>query len=199
MIRVNPQPEPSTFDSAVRQPGLKYLNDKKINLTKPVPAKTKIKACWSACLDDLHKCYQGHCAYLAVYFERATGGATVEHFVAKSQQAGRAYDWDNYRLASSIVNSRKRAHADVLDPFDVQDGDFHLELVSGKIYPNPQAAADRQAAVTDSIDRMGLDDARHREMRARHFQEYSQGDYTADYLKRRSPFVWLEADRQGLL
>ena len=38
-----------------------------------------------------------------------------------------------------------------------------------------------------------------REMRARHYQEYRTGQYTAEFLEKRSPFVWAEAQRQGLL
>lgn len=76
---------------------------------------------------------------------------------------------------------------------------FDLELVSGRIYPNPTLLASKRKKVEETIKRLGLDDAGNREMRARHFQEYCQGEYTAVFLKKRSPFVWYEADRQRLL
>jgi hypothetical protein len=44
-----------------------------------------------------------------------------------------------------------------------------------------------------------IDDPMHREMRARHFLWCKQGQIPPDFLERMSPFVYLEARRQGLL
>lgn len=199
MISVTAQPEPASFDRDVRQKGLAYLNRKNIILHQPIPPKIKIEPFWRECLDDLYKSYEGTCAYLCVHFERVTGGGGVDHFIAKSQRADLAYDWGNYRLACSIMNSRKREYDDVLDPFAVQTGWFQLELVSGRIYPKPRLRAANRIKVEETIERLGLDDAGNREMRARHYQEYCQREYNAVYLRKRSPFVWFEANRQGLL
>jgi hypothetical protein len=95
------------------------------------------------------------------------------------------------------MNSRKRDYDDVLDPFEIEDGWFRLETVSGRIYPNPDAV--NQVEIHATIDRLGLDDAQCRKMRSRHFQDYINGDVSTDFLSRRSPFIWFEADRQGLL
>lgn len=199
MIHVTAQPEPASFDEEVRQKGLAWLRKKKISLDQPLPPKTTIEPYWRHCLDDMHASYDGCCAYLAVFFERVTGGGSVDHFIAKSRRADLTYEWCNYRLACSRMNSRKKAYDDVLDPFEVEDGWFHLEPVSGRIFPNPQLPHDQQQVIRATIDRLGLDDAGNREMRARHYQEYREGFYTADFLKKRSPFVWMEANRQGLL
>lgn len=199
MIHVAAQPEPAAFDKEVRQKGIAWLHKKNIPLDKPLPPKTAIEPYWRHCLDDIHTSYDGCCAYLAVFFERVTGGGSVDHFIAKSQRADLAYEWSNYRLACSRINSRKRDYDDVLDPFEVETGWFQLESVSGRIFPNPQLPDDQQHAVQATIDRLGLDDAGNREMRARHYQEYREGYYTAEFLKKRSPFVWIEANRQGLL
>ncbi|NBB80458.1 MAG: hypothetical protein GVY36_13620 [Verrucomicrobia bacterium] len=199
MIHVQEKPEPASFDAQVRQPGLTWLNKESIDLDQPVPPKTEIKACWRACLDDLYRSYDGYCAYLAVFFERTTGVGTVDHFVAKSKRADQAYEWKNYRLACSRMNSRKRDYEDVIDPFHVLEGDFYLELISGRIFANPGLVDERKSKINDSIVRLGLDDVWNREMRARYYQEYRQGYYNEDFLKRRSPFVWKEANRQGLL
>ena len=199
MIHVAAQPEPAAFDSEVRQKGLAWLRKKKIALDQPMPPKTTVEPYWRHCLNDMHDNYKGCCAYLAVFFERVTGGGSVDHFIAKSQRADLAYEWSNYRLACSRMNSRKRSYEDVLDPFELENGWFHLEPVSGRIFPDPRLPDDRQQAVLATINRLGLDDTRNREMRARHYQEYREGFYTADFLKKRSPFVWMEANRQGLL
>jgi hypothetical protein len=97
------------------------------------------------------------------------------------------------------MNSRKHRFDDVLDPFDVRDGMFRIELVSGAIYPDRGLPSVERDQVQKTIDRLGLDDPLYREMRARHYQEYCQKEYTETYLRRSSPFVWMEAKRQGLL
>ena len=84
MIHVNEQLEPVSFDTKVRQKGLKYLADHGIDSAKPLPPKTVISTCWRDCLDELYTLYNGTCAYLAVHFERVTGAGSVDHFIAKS-------------------------------------------------------------------------------------------------------------------
>jgi 5-methylcytosine-specific restriction endonuclease McrA len=138
MIHVAAQPEPASFDEEVRQKGLAWLRKKKITFDQALPSKTTIEPYWRHCLDEMHESYNGCCAYLAIFFERVTGGGSVDHFIAKSRRADLAYEWSNYRLASSRMNSRKREYDDVLDPFEVKNGWFQLEPVSGRIYPNPQ-------------------------------------------------------------
>ncbi len=197
MIRVEAQPEPSSFDIKVRKKGLKYIETNHIDLGAPLPRGQKLNPFWRDCLDDLYNSYNGTCAYLAVFFERCMGGGTVDHFVAKSKRVDKAYEWNNYRLACSIMNSRKRDFDDVIDPFEMVNGWFYLELVSGRIYPNPDCRDAEK--VKKTIDRLGLDDSMNREMRARHYQGYRERLYTADYLKKFSPFVYQEAERQKLL
>ena len=192
-------PEPADFDAKVRQRGLDYLRSQDIALNGPVLLNVKLPDYWRASLDELYSSYDGICAYLAIHFERITGAGSVDHFAAKSKFAGQAYEWTNYRLACSRMNSRKNHYNDVLDPFLVQDGWFRLELISGRIYANSDLDPETLQAVTDTINRLKLDDAGCREVRSRHYFDYLQGDFTADFLRRRSPFVWYEASRQGLL
>lgn len=199
MIPVLPQPEPPYFDAKVRRKGLAYLAKKGISLHQPLPPKTSIEAYWRDCLTDLHSAYSGTCAYLGIYFERVTGGASVDHFIAKSADVAKAYEWDNYRLACTIMNSRKGTYDNLLDPFAVQPDWFYLELVTGHVFANPGLDAQTKADVCHTITMLKLDDAQCREVRARHFGDYLEAFYTADYLKRISPFVWYEANRQGLL
>ena len=199
MIHVAPQPEPASFDKDVRQKGLAWLKERGISLEQPLPAGVKIRDYWRACLGDLYSSYEGYCAYLAVSFERIIGGATVDHFIAKSRRVDLAYEWTNYRLACSRMNSRKRDYDDVLDPFETKTSWFRLEMVTGHIYPNKSLPIHERDAVQSTINRLGLDDAGNRDLRAHHYGDYRNGDYSADYLKRQSPFVWSEAKRQGLL
>ena len=199
MLYVIPQPEPANFDAKVRQKGLAHLRNNALGLANPPPKGVKIPAYWQDCLDELYDSYGGVCAYLAIHFERIIGGGSVDHFAAKSTLPGQAYEWENYRLACSRMNSRKNRYNDVLDPFEVESGWFRLEVVSGRLYPNPDLEPATLKVVKATIARLKLDDQGCREVRARHFSDYIQCMYTAEFLKRRSPFVWYEANRQGLL
>ena len=199
MIPVQRQPEPDNFDEDVRQKGLAWLNKNGIARNGPVPSKTPLPDYWRDCLDDLYVSYDKTCAYLCIYLERAAGGVTTEHFVAKSQDAGQAYEWGNYRLACSRINSRKGVHQDVLDPFEIARDMFRLECVTGRLYSNPTLSPTNQAAVGDTIARLALDNEENRTMRATHFSDYIMKRISKDYLKEKSPFVWIEADRQKLL
>lgn len=200
MIPVAAQPESASFDVDVRQKGLAYLiNTYGFPLNRPLPPKAEIPSHWRACLTDLHEAYGGICAYIGVFFERVMGGGSVDHFIAKSTHAGSAYEWSNYRLACSTMNSRKREYSDVLDPFFLAPDLFRLQLSTGHIYPNTDLQAVPMRLVEETIERLGLDDPQCRELRARWYQDYLEHELPSDYLKQKSPFVWHEANRQGLL
>lgn len=199
MIPVKAQPEPAAFDADVRKKGLVYLQKHGFLLDQPLPPNANIEPYWRACLTDLHRAYGGVCAYVGVFFERVMGGGSVDHFIAKSTNAGLAYEWDNYRLACSTMNSRKRDYNDVLDPFRLAPDLFRLQLSTGHIYPNPTLDAVPMRIVEETIERLGLDDPQCREMRARWYQDYLEHQLPSDYLKNKAPFIWSEACRQGLL
>jgi uncharacterized protein (TIGR02646 family) len=199
MMPVAAQPEPDSFDAEVRQKGLAHLNKKGFPMGQPLPPKAEIEPYWRACLTDLHQAYGGICAYLGVFFERVMGGGSVDHFIAKSTSAELAYEWSNYRLACSTMNSRKREYSDVLDPFFLAPDLFRLQLSTGHIYPNPDLDAVPMRLVEETIERLGLDDSQCRELRGRWYQDYLEHQLPANYLKEKSPFVWSEANRQGLL
>ena len=183
MIPVKPQPEPTNFDEKVRQPGQDWLRKKGFSHDQPLPSKTKPKAFWRDCLGELHQEYGGVCAYLAIYIERVTGAASVDHFVAKScREAYLVYEWSNYRLACLAMNARKRAFDDVLDPFDLPENVFQLELTTGRIYVNPDLKIQDRKLFDDAkttIDRLKLDNGINRKVRETHFRDYKQKDISA--------------------
>jgi hypothetical protein len=200
VIPVARKPEPPTFDGLVRKPGNDWIKRQGLDPDKPAPPRTKIAPYWRACLADLYLSYEGTCAYLAIHFELTTGAGSVDHFAAKSKaKLSEAYEWGNYRLACLSRNTLKREFADLLDPFEIKEGMFHLEVVSGRIYANPALTKAERGRVEKTIRRLGLDGPNCREMRARHYEEYRRGECTADHMRKRSPFVWYEAERQGLL
>jgi uncharacterized protein (TIGR02646 family) len=199
LIPVAPQPEPADFDKNVRKPGLKWIAKSGLDLLKPIPGGTKIPSYWTKNLPELRRVYGGICAYVCVYIELVTGSPSVEHFVPKSKALNQAYEWDNYRLACTKINSRKRDFLDVLDPFTLAVGWFELNLLDGSIFPNTALTALQRKKVQQTIDRLKLDDAECRELRLAYFNDFLAKEISGAYFKKRSPFVWLEAQRQGML
>lgn len=117
----------------------------------------------------------------------------------KSTAWDHVYEWTNYRLAGSLLNSRKGAAADVLDPFEVQDGWFLLETVEYQLVPSPNLSPTISKAVLDTIARLGLNDPECCEARGEFAADYLTGHIGLDYLSRHAPFVARELRRQGQL
>lgn len=199
MIPVQPKNEPPDFDVKVRAKGLAWLTKNGYPTAGPVPEGGTLYPYWRNCLDDLYEAYDGVCAYVCAFIEPVTGNRTTDHFVAKSQDIGLAYEWANYRLACGKMNGRKHVFENVLDPFKLCEETFHLELVTGKIYPNPALDSLSTSKALETIERLDLDDPECRKLRTSQFDDYIRKDINGKYLKRKSPFVWREAQRQGLL
>lgn len=198
MIPVQLQPEPAGFDVNVRQKGQGWLIDHGFALCSSAPPKTKLPACWSWSNELLWEAYSGTCAYLAIYFEWPTGASSTDHFFPKSKHVGLAYEWDNYRLSCLGPNRNKNKYLDVLDPVGLAPNTFVLNLSSGQIRPNPSLTDFTRTTALRTIKRLKLNSAKHKAMRARHFTEYIAHGHQQT-LKKYSPFVWYEANRQGLL
>lgn len=199
MIPVTLQAEPADFDTKVRQKGLAWLAQRGITPHGPAPRGTKLSPYWSASNRQLWTAYSGVCAYLSIYFEWLTGAGSTDHFIAKSKDAGQAYEWSNYRLSCLGPNRNKNKYDDVLDPIGLTANTFELNLASGQIRPS-RALTDRAqiASARKTITRLRLDSPDHREMRSKHYARYLRNK-DAQTLRELSPFVWYEADRQGLL
>lgn len=198
MIPVVPQSEPADFDANIRQKGLNWLVKKGIDLGSPAPDNFEFNPLWRECLDAMYESYARVCAYGGFYIEKVTGAPTVEHFAPKSKTPRLAYEWSNYRMVCSLLNGRKKDYEDVLDPFALPPETFHLNLATGAIFPNPNLAGPARLAALATIKRLKLDNAECRQRRIEDFDGFRDGLPT-EYLKRRSPFVWYEAHRQGLL
>jgi len=213
MIRVTPAPEPAGFDVAVRQPGLRALAE--MVGESPVPSRRRgrpyqkiadhrdripaklFPALWTEALDDMMNAYQEICAYSCFRIHTVTGAQTVDHMAPKSRAWNQAYEWANYRLASSRLNASKNNFADVLDPFLVQDDWFELELVGFQVTPAKHLDDATRAQIQATIDRLGLN--RFCARREGEAEDYWQGDISFRILQRESPFVARELKRQGRL
>lgn len=213
MIPVEPAPEPRHFDSLVRQPGLRTIaelvgessGENRPGRKRKIVSKNReeLKAehyppLWREVSTDLLKAYHRICAYACLYIEPVTGSATVDHFACKSRHWSKVYEWDNYRLACSMMNTRKSQFDDVIDPFEVVDGMFALDLVTLKVIPGPNAGANREDVI-GTIKRLGLDSAEYADALSEYYHQYIEGHIDFDFLRRRAPFLAREMSRQGRL
>lgn len=204
MIRISPQPEPEIFDDKVRKPGKTWLDKQAFydpqnpKARTKVPKKTEFPTHWLNISKEIYHAYQGICAYLGIYFEQATGASSVDHFLPKTLYPGLTYEWDNYRLSSLGINRKKGQREEIMDPFLVPDHAFHVNFLSGRIFPNPAATPTEQQLVQDTIDELNLNSANIREMRCKHIDLYAKGDVSANYMQTHSPYVWAEIKRQHL-
>ena len=106
------------------------------------------------------------------------------------------YEWTNYRLACALMNARKSDVEQVLDPVDVQDGWFALELYEFQVVPGARLPRGVEAKVTNTISRLRLNDSQCREARREYAVDYWRGRIAWSYLERHAPFVARELDRQ---
>ena len=143
--------------------------------------------------------YDRICSYLCLYIPRGTGAPSVDHMAPKSTRWDRVYEWRNYRLACALMNSRKGDIARVLDPFEIGDGWFALELVEFQVVPNGGLPTEVAATVEDTIDRLRLNGPVCCEARLEYAEDYWRRRITVDYLTRHSPFVARELRRQERL
>ncbi len=214
MIPVTPAPEPPAFDRKVRQPGLRAIAE--LAGKQPDPPRTagqpyaavaasrdeipagKFPPYWREMLDDLMESYHRICAYLCLYIPRGTGAPSVDHAVAKSQRWDQVYEWSNYRLACSRMNTRKGAAADVLDPFEIEEGWFALELVGFQVLPGDGLSDEVTGAVANTIERLRLNDLACCGVREEYAERYWNGVFPFDHLMQQAPFVARELQRQHL-
>ncbi|WP_437315121.1 hypothetical protein [Sorangium sp. So ce385] len=225
MIRVQPAAEPPDFDAKVRQRGKAALQEligsaeaprrrgrpraKLAEKVEDIPSEA-LPPLWTEALPALRAAYRDICAYLGMYIDPATGLATVDHFKPKSKPSHRAlaYEWSNFRLASHQINTNKGDHEDVLDPFEIQDGWFVIDLGTFKVEPGEGLDDDLRAAVIATRDRLGLNSPTFCASRERYHDLYLGLQTAPDdpdeplplaWIRRHCPFMAHELERQGRL
>ena len=214
MIHVDQAPEPPDFERKVRQPGLsaiaEMVGDPPL-AARPGPRRAKIAdrredipsdkfpPFWTLAIDDMMEAYRQICAYMAIYIEKVTGAATVDHMIPRAVEWRQVYEWDNYRLACSLMNSRKSDAIFVLDPFRVKSGWFELDLVDFQLRPATTVSPHIRTRVESAITRLRLNDRECRGVREEYASSYWAREIPLSRLERRAPFVALELRRQGRL
>ena len=212
MIPVALAAEPATFDAKVRQKGeaamLELIGKRQPRRGRPrrpvakrrdrIPSD-KFPPYWRDVLDEMHEAYEGRCAYLAMYIERATGNPSVDHVVPRSRNWRQVYEWSNYRLAAALINSKKNDLELVLNPFAIGPGLFALDFLTMEVEAGPAATAAQATSIDDTITTLGLNLQDCIDQRSEYYVAYKSQDISLRWLERRAPFIAQELRRQGKL
>jgi hypothetical protein len=160
---------------------------------------------WTRALPALQEAYGSLCAYLARRIELVET-PTADHYIARRQAKPLilAYTWSNLRLAHHYINGVKTDLADVLDPFEVQEGWFALILATGETVPGPMAPKNRLADIQRTITLLQLNRGPILKTRRRAIDRYrrppvGQRPIPLWSLEEDEPFIAHELRRQGQL
>lgn len=190
MIKIDLQPEPIDFDAKVKIPGQDFLN----NVPRPRGKQWKNKDYWCSVIPDMMEAYNSICAYSSLWIK--PDQPTIDHYISRDEYPNKAYEWENFRLSRWRINTRKRNHKDVLDPFTIGESWFELDFTTFGIKPNSELKdANIKKAVQETIDRLDLDNTDYREARESWFNNCR--DNIAE-LEKKAPFIAYEMKRQGI-
>ncbi len=180
MIPVAKVAEPATFAALARQPGQQWLAKH--------PDTTRPKPLWIPFTPALAEGFHGLCAYAAMH--DPTGG-TVDHYLSYTHHPQLAYEWSNYRFASSALNACKRtADEAVLDPYEVGQGWFEILLPSLQMRVTDAVPAEMRAKAEYTLTRLKLRDGeRILRWRQSWYVMYLQGELTLEGLRRVAPLI----------
>ncbi|HEX7136668.1 MAG TPA: hypothetical protein VF219_02430 [Vicinamibacterales bacterium] len=128
------------------------------------------------------------CGYAAML--DPTGG-TVDHYFSYRNRPELAYEWSNYRFASSTMNSIKRtADDEVLDPYEVGDGWFEIILPSLQMRVTDRVPREHRSRAEATLSRLKLrDDERVIRWRQSWYEMYRAGRLTIDGLQQVAPLI----------
>lgn len=195
MIRVALAPAPDRFDDRVRNPGLAFL----VRCPSPTSKEWEKASYWRRCLADLRKAYGDVCAYTATYIAPDTGSESVEHFVPKSVDPLKAYEWDNFRYVCLRLNGRRGVKS-ILDPFQLPDDIFEIVFPAMELRVSSPSRFDPALVkiAERTIDVLGLNDEESCVKGRREWAKLYAEGVNLDFIARRAPLVAREIHRQSI-
>lgn len=198
MIRVVASNPPPNYAMKVHIPGQAFLR----RTPAPNAKQWGRHSYWKEIHTDLWNLHSGVCMYCASWSPRRPNGGrlsstSVDHFVPKSVDASRAYEWANFRLARSRLNHRKDNFQDVIDPF-LAGPWFELRFSTFLIEPAAGLPLPTAARVQQTIDRLGLNsDEDYVKERISVIRLYSLGRIPFAGIVTKYPFIAQEIQRQN--
>lgn len=180
MIPVAKVKKPKDFDTRVKVPGDKWI--------KANPGAARPNPLWTPYTSTLADGFSKRCGYAAMH--DPTGG-TVDHYLSFKNHPNLAYDWGNYRFASGTLNSSKRNADDtVLDPFEVGENWFEIELPSLQMRVTDAVPQAYRAKAEYTLKRLKLRDGE-RVIRWRQswYELYLSKELTLDGLRKMAPLI----------
>ena len=180
VIRFEPVPEPAEFHERARVPGTAWLANH--------PDAKRPRDYWSPFKGALAEGFRTLCAYSAMY--EPVG--SVDHFVSCHEDRSKAYEWGNYRYCAGWINSTKgnTPAADLLDPFEVEDGWFELHLPSLQLRVSDAVPDPFRERAEHVLNKLHLrDDERVMRQRSAWYSLYQSGSLTLEGLGRMAPLI----------
>jgi hypothetical protein len=180
MIRFDPVPEPPEFDQNARQKGNAWLS-------RNVDSAKRLPDYWSTFKPALADGFGGLCGYTAMY--EPVG--TVDHYLSRKQRRDMIYEWSNYRFASGWINSSKQElDTQVLDPFEVEDDWFELQLPDLQLVLTDRVPPEIYERAAFTLERLHLrDDERVIRQRRAWYELFLEGEITLVGLERKAPLL----------
>ena len=219
MIRVELVDPPTDFDfeAQVGTPGhnalLELIGDSRASIRKgpkrdvvaneirKIPSSA-LPSLWTKALPHLCKSYKRRCSYLGLRIHPGTGAAEVDHYKPKEKYQELAYSWGNFRLSCKLANTFKNNFEDVIDPFQVEDGWFGLDILTGHV---TVLATDQDLynMLEATIKRLRLNkEPTFVELRLEYINDYlgvpGRPHISFEKLEHDAPFVAREIERQGM-
>lgn len=178
MIPVARVPQPSGFVRA-RKKGRDWL--------KAHTTEERLRDYWTPFKSVLADGFGQRCGYLAML--DLVG--SVDHFLSVAKHRHLAYEWDNLRFASELMNRIKGTEDDnVLDPFEIGEGWFEVILPSLQMVATDRVPARLRAKAEHTIRRLGLrDDERVLRQRRAWLESHEQGKVTISGLDSFAPLL----------
>lgn len=184
----NPIPEPAKFDRRCRARGQRWLERN--------PASTRPADYWSEFRKNLATGFHDRCGYGAVWIS----SGTVDHFVSCHEDRTQAYEWSNYRYLDGWINSSKskRRSKDLLDPFEVGEGWFEIDLPSLQLKLTDAVPPEYRARAEYTLRNLPIrDDERVIRQRRAWYELYEQGMLNLDGLRKMAPLIAAAVEKRA--
>jgi hypothetical protein len=188
MIPVQTVREPEDFDVKVRAKGNRWL-------AKNPRTRKRPPSYWSDFTPILAKGFGNLCGYAAMY---VPNGGTVDHYLSFKNRPDLAYEWTNYRFASTDWNSiKKNADEQILDPYEIGEGWFEILLPSLIMRTTNAVPARLREKAEYTLDRLKLrDGVKIIRWRQAWYEMYESRELNLDGLRHVAPLLADAVDRE---